>query len=210
MTGKSNQRVSVRPKEVDDVDPIIRRAVDAHQRHIREIACGLDVSGTGALSAEAAFDGILQSMGSDWKAPEEDVECYMKADMRGWWRDFPEQELLSELYEQAALWKDGPGSDDSEPHPEPAEGRRVAEASLADIRVTGKLDAAWEAAAVAQSLADLWLSPPRRPVPPHGAKVYQEIPVHTRLLQRAQAHLRGVGQPGRGDHRPARRVAAGG
>ena len=97
MTEESNQRVSVFPEDIDDVDPIIRRNVDAQLRHIREIACGLDVSETVALSAEEAFDGILRSMGSDWKAPEEDVEYNMKADTRGWWRDFPEQrEVLSD------------------------------------------------------------------------------------------------------------------
>ena len=83
MTGKRNRRVRVLPKKLDDVDPIIRRAVDARLRHIEEIARGLDVSGTDELSAEAAFAGILQSMGSDRKAPEEDVEYNMRADMRG-------------------------------------------------------------------------------------------------------------------------------
>ena len=159
MTGKSNRRMRVFPKKVDDVDPIIRWAVEARLRHIEEIVCGRDASGTDALSAEAAFAGILGSMGSDWKSDEADVEYYMQADMRGWWRDFPKQELLSLLYRRAARRKEGTGSDDSRRLPEPDEGCRVAKALLSDIRVTGRLDAIWEAAAVSRSLADLALPP---------------------------------------------------
>ena len=128
-------------------------------RHIEEIALGLDVSGAEALSAEEAFDGILRSTGRDWKAPEKDVEYNMKADMRGWWRDFPEQKLLSEFYEQAACPKEGTGNSDDRRLCMHTKGLQVARALLADIRVTGELAVEWEAAAVVQSLVDLWLHP---------------------------------------------------
>ena len=155
----SNQRVSVFPEDINDVDPIIRRNVDTQLRHIREIASKGDVPGTVALSAEEAFDGILRSMGSDWKAPEKDVEYNMKADMRGWWRDFPEQKLLSEFYEQAACPKEGTGNSDDRRLCMHTKGLQVARALLADIRITGELAVEWEAAAVVQSLVDLWLHP---------------------------------------------------
>ena len=154
------------PRTGDDVDLIFRRAVDARLRHIEEIALGLDVSGAEALSAEAAFEGILRSMGRDRKAPEEDVVYNMRADTRGWWRDFPEQVLLSKLYKRVARRKDGTASGHDWLPPEPDERRRVAEALLADIRVVGKLDAEWEAAAVSKIMAGQGMDsdgiPPRR------------------------------------------------
>ena len=159
MSGKKKRRISVFPKKVADVGPIILWDVDARLRHIEGIACGLDVSGTGALSAEEAFEGILRSMGSDWKADEEDVEDHMRDDMRGWWRDFPRRELLTGLYRRAARRKEGTGSDDSRRLPSPDECVEVAKALLADLRVIGPLDALSEAAAVSKFLADLWLFP---------------------------------------------------
>ena len=153
MTGKRNRRVRVLPRKVDDVDLIFRWAVEARLRHIEEIARGLDVSGTDALSAEAAFDGILRSMGRDRKAPEEDVVYNMRADTRGWWRDFPEKGLLSKLYKRVARRKDGTASGYDWLPPEPDERRRVAVALLADIRVVGSLDAEWEAADVSKTMA---------------------------------------------------------
>ena len=189
MTEENNQRVSVFPEDIDDVDPIIRRNVDARLRHIREIATKGDVPGTVALSAEAAFDGILRSMGSDWKAPEEDIEYNMRADTLGWWRDFPEQELLKKLYEQDACPKEGTGNSDDRRLCMHAKGLRMARALLADIRVTGELAVEWEAAAVVQSLVDLWLHPiggrsraTERAIGPFYIKKSQ---VQPRLLRRA-------------------------
>ena len=147
------------PKKVDEVGPIIRWAFDTRLRQIREIALGLDDSGTAALSVEEAAEGILRSMGRDWKASEEDIEYYMKADSRGWWRDFPKKELLKNLYKRADRRKEGTGSDDSRRLPDRDELFPLAKALMADIRVIGELDALFEAAAFSEFLAYYWLSP---------------------------------------------------
>ena len=159
MTRKRRLRRSVFPKKVDEVGPIIRWAFDARQRHIREIALGLDDSGTAALSVEEAAEGILRSMGRDWKAYEEDIEYYMKADSRGWWRDFPKQELLTNLFERVDRRKAGTGTPHNTRLPDHPELLPLAKALLADIRVIGPLNALFEGAAVVQALADPWLSP---------------------------------------------------
>ena len=87
------------------------------------------------------------------KAEAEAIVDYMRAEIRAWWQDFLEPRLLTTLYRRAALRIAKRGSPDRRRRPSYKEGLQVARALLADIRVIGKLDAVWEAAAVAKGLA---------------------------------------------------------
>ena len=77
----------------------------------------------------------------------------MRADLMEWWRIFPEQQLLKDLYGRAARRSERRGSRDSRRRPDPEEGLRVAKAMLADIPDVGRLDREWESAAVSAVLA---------------------------------------------------------
>ena len=77
----------------------------------------------------------------------------MRAELTEWWRIFPEQQLLKDLYGRAARRSEKRGSRDSRRRPDPEEGLRVAKAMLADIPDVGRLDREWESAAVSAVLA---------------------------------------------------------
>ena len=166
-------------------------------RYIEEVACGSQVSGTGALGKEEATKGILRSLGGDWKADAEAiVECH-RAEVMEWWQDFPERQLLTDLYRRASRRRAGCGSPDSRRRPSHEEGLRVARALLADIADTGRLDSEWEFAAVSKMMAALLLPPPpRRMLPRWVATVHPVLPVQPGPLRRSRAHLGGGGQAG--------------
>ena len=77
----------------------------------------------------------------------------MRAELTEWWRIFPEQQLLKDLYGRAARRSERRGSRDSRRRPDPEEGRRVAEAMLADIPDARRLNRDWESAIVSADLA---------------------------------------------------------
>ena len=159
MTGRKGRRVKSLPRVVADVDPVIRSHMEMRLRYIEEVACGSQVSGTGALGKEEATKGILRSLGGDWKADAEAiVECH-RAEVMEWWQDFPERQLLTDLYRRASRRRAGCGSPDSRRRPSHEEGLRVARALLADIADMGRLDSEWEFAAVSKMMAALLLPP---------------------------------------------------
>ena len=146
------------PKVLADVVPIIRWTIEVRLQLIAEVACGLQASGTIAPGKEQAMKRILWSLGTDWKAEEEAIVDYMRAEVREWWQDFPERQLLTVLYRRAALERERRGSTDSGRRPDLEEGLRVARALLADIAVAARFDFEWESEAVPIALADHWLS----------------------------------------------------
>ena len=159
MTGRKGQRVKSLPRVVADVDPVIRSHIAMRLRYIEEVACGSQVSLTGAPGKEEATKGILRSLGGDWKADAEAiVECH-RAEVMEWWQDFPERQLLIDLYRRASRWRAGCGSRDSRRRPSHEEGLPVARALLADIADAGRLDSEWEFAAVSKMMAALLLPP---------------------------------------------------
>ncbi len=83
----------------------------------------------------------------------------MRAEVTTWWQDFPERQLLTDLYRRAARRKAKCGSADSRRDPPHDEGVRVARGLLAHIPDTGPWDYEWEYAAVSTVLAALLLPP---------------------------------------------------
>ena len=159
VTGKKARRLKLLPKVVADVIPIIRWGIEIRLQLIEEVACGSQASGTGAPGKEDAMKRILRSLGTDWKAEEEDVVDYMRAEVREWWQDFPERQLLTSLYRRAALRRAECGSPDSRRRPDHQEGLRIATPLLADIPNTDRFDSEWEFEAVSEVLAALLLPP---------------------------------------------------
>ena len=159
MTGRKGQRVKSLPRVVADVDPVIRSHIAMRLRYIEEVACGSQVSLTGAPGKEEATKGILRSLGGDWKADAEAiVECH-RAEVMEWWQDFPERQLLIDLYRRASRRRAKCGSRDSRRCPSHEEGLRVARALVVEIAPAGKMDFEGELAAVSKMLADLLLPP---------------------------------------------------
>ena len=139
------------PEGISDLDPNIRWIVEERLRLIEEVVCGLQTSGAGAPGMEEA----------DAAAIVDD----MRAELREWWQEFTERQLLTELYQRTARRREGRGSPDSRRPPSHQEGLRVAKGLLVVIPETGQLDAERESAAVSEFLADQWvsLSGKRRP-----------------------------------------------
>ena len=176
MTGRKGQRVKSLPRVVADVDPVIRSHIAMRLRYIEEVACGSQVSLTGAPGKEEATKGILRSLGGDWKADAEAiVECH-RAEVMEWWQDFPERQLLIDLYRRASRANAGCGSLDSRRRPSHEEGLRVARALLADIADAGRLDSEWEFAAVSKMMAALLLPPPSAYAPAVGCDSTSSAP----------------------------------
>ena len=96
MTESRGRRVKLLPKVLADVVPIIRWTIEVRLQLIAEVACGLQASGTIAPGKEQAMKRILQSLGTDWKADQEAIVDYLRAEVWEWWQDFPERQLLTE------------------------------------------------------------------------------------------------------------------
>ena len=138
-----------RPQSVDELDPNIRWGIKMRLRLIEEVVFGPHVSWFCAPGKDEAMKRIMRALArGDRKA-----EDYMRADLMEWWRIFPEQQLLKDLYGRAARRRERRGSRDSRRRPDPEEGLRVAKAMLADIPDVGRLDREWESAAVSAVLA---------------------------------------------------------
>ena len=160
MTGRSDPaRVKLLPIVLADVVPIIRCAIETRMQLIEEIACDPQASGSGAPGKEEAMEGILRSLGRDWKAEEKVIVDCMRAEVREWWQHFPERPLLTDLFRRAARRRAECGSPDSRRRPSHDEGLRIATPLLADIPDKGQFDSEWEAAAVPEVLSALLLPP---------------------------------------------------
>ena len=139
------------PEGISDLDPTIRWIVEESLRIMEEVVCGPQASGAGAPGMEEAKAAAIADD--------------MRAAVWKWWRDYPERQLLTELYQRATRRREGRGSPDSRRPLSHPEGVRVARGLLVDIPDTGQLDAEQESAAVSEVLADKWvsLSGKRRP-----------------------------------------------
>ena len=82
---------------------------------------------------------------------------WMRAEVREWWKDFPEHPLLAELYRRAARRREKGGPRDSRHRPTHEEGLRVAKPMLANIANADQLDFEWESKVVSITLADQWV-----------------------------------------------------
>ena len=143
-----------RPQSVDELDPNIRWGIKMRLRLFEEVVFGPHVSWFGAPGKDEAMKRIMRALArGDWKAEEEASEAYMRAELTEWWGVFPEQQLLKDLYGRAARRSERRGSRDSRRRPDHDEGRRVAEAMLADIPDARRLNRDWESAIVSADLA---------------------------------------------------------
>ena len=95
----------------------------------------------------------------DGEAEDEAIVDLIRVRMRQWWPDFPERQLLVELYRRAAQRKHGRGSADSRRPPSHSESLRVAKAFLAEVQGRSGLDPAKESLAVTETLMRHFLAP---------------------------------------------------
>ena len=147
------------PEGFHEVGPNLRWGIEWRLRLIEEVASTPQSSGIGGPGMEEGMERIRRAQERrDRKAEDEAMVDYMRAEVREWWQDFPERQLLTGLYRRAALERERRGSTDSGRPPDLEEGLRVARALLADIAVAARFDFEWESEAVPIALADHWLS----------------------------------------------------
>ena len=127
VAGRREQRVSLLPQGIAELDPTIRWLVEERLRIIEEVVCGPQDAGTSAPGMEEMEGATLADD--------------MRAELRVWWQEFPEPHLLTELYQRATRRREGGGSPDSRRPPSHPEGLRVARGLLVDIPDAGRLDA---------------------------------------------------------------------
>ena len=147
------------PEGIHEAGSNLRWGIELRLQLIDEVVCGPQAIGTGGPDKEEAMERIRQAVErGDTQAENAAFEDYMRAEVRKWWPDFPERELLATLYHRAARRREGRGSNDSRRPPSPREGVRVARALLANIADAARFDFAWESEAVSIVLADQWAS----------------------------------------------------
>lgn len=151
--------MQVLPRGPRDVDSIILWSIRTRLRLVREIARDSQNPGTGKSGKEEEMPEFLRFVGSDWKADEDDIVGYMRAEVWEWWQSFPECDLLNQLFRRTHLRKKKSGSKDGWRFPTHSEGLKVARPMLADIQKTGPLDSEWESKSLSTVLALLLLSP---------------------------------------------------
>ena len=126
------------PERVAELNPNFRWAIATRLRIIEEIALDPLFSVTGAPIMEEGWNRMGRAVVlRDWKAEGAAITDYMRAEVRAWWQDFPERQLLTNLYWRAASRKAKSGSRDSRRRPTHPEGLRVAMGLLEDFRDTG-------------------------------------------------------------------------
>ena len=102
------------PEVITELDPNIRWEMAKYLRIIEEVVLGPKVSDTGAPTMEETFRRMGQAVvRKDKKAEDAAITDYMRAEVRAWWQDFPEQGLLTDLYQRAARRRAKSGSPDS-------------------------------------------------------------------------------------------------
>ena len=177
------------PEKVSELNPNFRWVIKTRLRIIEDVVLGPPVSGSDPPTMEEAEERMGRAVVlRDRKAEDEAIVDYLRADMWAWWQDFPEQKLLTDLYQRAARRTAATGSLDGRRLPSNEEGLRVAKGLLADLLDTGPLDAEGEAATVARVLAGEGLSPTASP-PAAGGESSSWLPVHPGPLRRAHPYL---------------------
>ena len=130
----------------------------------------------------------------------------MRAEVREGWKDFPERQLLADLFRRAALRRKGRPRDKIARHnsrrPTYDEGLRVAKALLADIAATARFDFAWESEAVSIVLADQWASLDRQAPPGRVVGLHRLRQLQPGLLRHAPTRIREKKLRSRGESIP--------
>ena len=142
------------PEGIAELDPNIRWDIATRLQLIEDVVLGPQDSGIGTPTKEEAKDRMRRAVEArDKKAEDEAIMDYMRAEVMAWLQDFPERQLLTDLYQRAARWRAATGSLDSRRLPIHEEGLRVAKGLLVDLPDTGPLDAEGEAETIARVLA---------------------------------------------------------
>ena len=145
---------------VAELESNVRWLMEQRVQVVGEVALETPGSGSTGPSAEDAFKHVRSAMlRRDNEAADKAIVDVIRAETRQWWRDFPERQLLTELYRRAARRREGTGSSDSSRPPSNPEGVRVAGALLADVRDTNHLDLELESLAVTKALVRHWRLP---------------------------------------------------
>ncbi len=141
----------------------LHRLTDTRVQVIGELARDPKGAGAGGPSMQDALDRLERAKELGDREAEDEAELNLvRAEMRGWWPDFPARCLLEDLYRRADRRKAGRGSDDSRRRPDRSEGIKVATHLLAEVQGKGGLDSERESRDVAVALAQDWLSLPEQ------------------------------------------------
>ena len=142
------------PDLVDDIPWVIEKRLQA----IEEVALDPEGSGTVESQIQDASERLYRVWKQrDWEAQNEALLDLTRAQMREWWPDFPERQLLADLYRRAAWRKVGRGSDDNRRRPSHSECLRVARCLLDDVAPgAGLFDPESESLAVTEFLTRHW------------------------------------------------------
>ena len=152
------------PESTEESDLNLRWAVAKHLEVIEEVVCGPQVSEADTPGMEETWERARQAARrGDREAEDEALAERSWAEIRNWWQDFPERDLLARLYQRAARRRARSGSPNSRRLPYLCEGLQVARAMLADIPSPSPLDLEQETATTAQILAAKLLPPIGRP-----------------------------------------------
>ena len=172
--GRREPWMRLLPEGISDLDPNLRWIVGESLRLMEEVVCGLQTSGAGAPGMEEA----------DAAAIVDD----MRSEVRKWWQEFTERQLLTELYQRTARRREGRGSPNSRrPHvssggppgcPGPA-GRHSGNGPVGRrARVRSGFGTPGRPMGVSQ----------RQTPPNRVARVHRAVGVQPELLRRSRAH----------------------
>ena len=163
VTKRRNRRVRFRPQSVDELDPNIRRGIEMRLRLIEEVVFGPHVSWFCAPGKDEAMKRIMRALArGDRKAEEEAAEDYMRAELMEWWRIFPEQQLLKDLYGRAARRSERRGFRDSRRRPDHKEGLQLPR----QCWPTSRASAGWTVRGSPQPCRRFWRPRPHRAYSP--------------------------------------------
>ena len=160
VAGRRDRRMRLWPESIDESDINLRWIMTKYLEVIEEVACSLQVSKADAPGMEGAWERARQAVGRrDREAEDEALADRSWAEIRNWWQDFSERDLLANLYQRATRRREGRGSPDSRRRPSHQEGLRVAVAMLAGTARTVRFDDERESAAVSTALVALSMPP---------------------------------------------------
>ena len=138
----------------------VRWLMEQRVQVLGEVVLETPSPGSTGPSEEDATERLRSAMlRRDNEAEDKATIDLIRAQVRQWWADFPERQLLAELYRRAARRREGTGSNDSRRRPTPPEGVCVARALLADVQDTKHLDLESESMAVTEALVRHWMHP---------------------------------------------------
>ena len=151
------------PEGIDEMSANFRWGVEWRLRMIEDVVCTPQASGIGGPGVEESMERARRAaQRGDTEAEDAAFLDGMRAEVREGWKDFPERQLLADLFRRAALGRKGRARDKIARHnsrrPNHDEGLCVAKALVADIAAAARFDFAWESGAVSIILADQWAS----------------------------------------------------